>query len=817
MNMKNTFRWIPTFCLVFLFLISSLAPLSNGDDESKNYWGEIDVLDPNLKYHLENDKKNEFEVLIQFKGNVLEEDIQKLEKLKFKIFEKFDVIPMVFAKGSRESIYELSKDQRIFWIEYNAPMKYYMNVSAYTIQAKKVLEREIILPDGERLDPIDGSGVTVVVLDSGIDGTHPDLEYTPINLEAGEKPRKGMKVIYNVKKDQNATGQNDVLPWIPMEDTDTTSGHGTHVAGTVAGTGDASAGDVMGIAPGAWLIGLSMGELFATIDEFQGLKWVYEHSRPGNNPANIRVVTNSWGPGEPFDNLDPNDASIRMIEKIVYENNVAVIFAAGNDGRGDEDGREDTVNIFGKVPAAICVAAAERDGSGIAEFSSRGNKDKVETYPDVAAPGVKIWSAAATKTIIGAMVQGRDFVEKQGAANPYYLAISGTSMATPHVAGVAALLWQACPSLKVSEVDEDFEGEIPFKIKDVEGDLYSIERTKIHEIELILKLTADYIEPDGENLVPEDHRKGILGKKFDYAQGYGLVNADRAVALALYLNHLRDPDSDGEVEHPDVSVLDAYKEFKKIMVNKEPEKRKTDVISTIWQGKFVDMDKSLQEESEFYGDTIPAAIQKHKVFVPETAREMKVSFTYYPYGLRVRPGVSLPSSSYADLTLTIDANGDGEREEPSGLILPGTPPFAPDPLRPYTKTLTLDLTTDDWKKHLGQEWTFDVYGYALSTSLNVIHAGVQCPYTVEVKISLSPNENTAINKRFYNFEEPSELYKEGSYSGTVSLPRYYYDLGIKGEEEKSELVPLWFMGGVIILAVLLIALAWKMRYRKDSG
>jgi len=800
--------------LMLLLLLTSLGLPFLQAEPGGNPSKEQDVIDPNLRDHLENDESDGFEVLVQFQDELRERDLERMRELGFTIHQSFDVIPLVFATGFRDSIYRLADYQRTFWMEYNAPMQYHMNLSTYTIQAQKVHEREIISPNSkEMLSPIDGTGVTVVVLDSGIDGAHPDLEFDPINLEFGEEPRPGQKLIYNVKKDQNVTGDDPDETWgPPVEDTDTSSGHGTHCAGTIGGTGDASAGDVIGVAPGAWLIGLSMGELFATIDEFSGLLWVYEHSRPENNPANIRVVSNSWGPGEPFDNLDPNDASIRMIEKLVYENNVVVVFSAGNNGRGNHDGASDTVNIFSKVPGAISVAAATRNGKALSDFTSRGNKDKLETFPDIAAPGVRIWSAAATKTLIGAAVVGSNIIEEQGAANPYYLAISGTSMSCPHVSGLSALLWQACPSLRMSDVDEDFDGKVPFKIEDVEGDLYDIEKTEIHEVELILKLTADYIKPTDSNLVPTEYHRGLKDRKFDYAQGYGLVNADRAVALALYLNHLRDPDGDGIAEHPQRTVYDAYEGYRKIMKNDLPETQKTDAISTSWKGRFVDIDKSIQTESEFYGDTVPGAIQKHEVFVPGSAREMIVSFTYYPYDLRIKAGASIPTGSYADLTLTIDADGDGTREFPGGAIVPGLPPFLPNPSRTHTITTSLDLTTSPWNELKGQSWTFDVYGYALSPDLKALYSGLQAPYSVELEIFLAPDENTRMDDyRFYEFEAPSDIYEGAKHDGTVSLPQYHYDLTAKADDDDSELVPVWFMGSFIILAVAVIALAWKMR------
>ena len=116
-----------------------------------------------------------------------------------------------------------------------------------------------------------------------------------------------------------------------------------------------------------------MGELAFTIDEYSALEHVYQLSKPGSATQqawNIKVVTNSWGPGFPFDSIDANDLTVQIIEKITIENNVAVIFANGNDGG---EGDEDQSNIFAKVPAAIGVAASNRDGIGMSDFSSRGD------------------------------------------------------------------------------------------------------------------------------------------------------------------------------------------------------------------------------------------------------------------------------------------------------------------------------------------------------------------------------------------------------------------------------------------------------------
>lgn len=756
------------------------------------------VTDPLLRHKLDNaEKGDKLEVIIQFEDKIEKKDLKYLKALNFKIHKEFRIIPAVFATGTKDSIITLSNYQRIHWIEYNAPLKYYMDESAKTIKADYVWERSII-ENEEFKSPIDGSGVTVVVLDSGIDGSHPDLEYTPINMESGETPEEDDKVIYNVKSDQNPQ------PWVTWENTDTSSGHGTHCAGTVGGTGDASAGKIKGIAPNVWLIGVSMGELFATIDEYNALVWVYEHSKPGNNPANIRVVTNSWGPGEPFDNFDPNDASIKLINKLTYENNVAVIFAAGNAGENNHDGSTDTVNIFGKVPAAISVAATLRNGKGLANFSSRGQKDKIETYPDIAAPGVQIWSSAARMTLIGGAILTQDYLEEQGAMNPYYLAISGTSMATPHVAGLAALLFQACPSLTISDVDEDID-EAPITISDNEGDEYQVEETKIHEIELILKLTADYIQNDGENGVPSENITGILNRSLDYAQGYGLVNAEKAVGVALALTKLRDPDGNGVIDN-NASVFDALNKYEGIITGGLEEKE-TDVITAKWDGEFIDADSSFQE-SEFYGDVIPASDQRHSLFIPGETKKLKISLDYIPLSTRTE-ATALPSGSYSDLHLIIDADGDGNRDSPQGPIVPD--PIVNDPSKNVTKTYEFGPEDEILKNFKGSNWTFDIIGYSFGNYLPQIDKGARNEYSINVEITLDTSNNPVIDFRGFDFGEPSSDYEYG----TVMIQKHYYDLSEEIEEGDEKDDDKWKWIGVLgILAFIAIIILFLLMRKK---
>ena len=791
-------------CALALQMFPVAALASAPDDQ---------VLDPALRYRLSiADDSDRIEVLIQFEDEVTRRDTAYLEVHGFELYRTFTAIPGVFASGEKSEIERLSNYPRTRWIEFNAPMKYYMNMTRYTIEAQDVWLSQIRDRD-EVSGPINGSGVTVVVLDSGIDGTHPDLDYNPVDLDGGERPQPGQKVILNLKKDQNTAGE----PFVPFKNTDTTSGHGTHCAGTVAGNGQASAGRIQGVAPGAWLIGVSMGELFATIDEYSGLEWVYEHSQPNDNPANIRVVTNSWGPGYPFDSLDPNDASAQMVNSIVHENNVAVVFAAGNDGSTNHDGHEDTVNIFAKVPAAISVAASTRDGKGLADFSSRGDRTLVETWPDIAAPGVRIWSAAARSTMIGAGIGLQDLTRDE--KDPFYLAISGTSMATPHVAGLVALLWDACPSMTMSETLEDFEGELPIVVQENSGNFdggpYEFDDARIHESELILKLTSGYIKDTGNNGIPSGNGSVRIGKgsrTFDYAQGYGLVNAKRAVALALKLQYLRDPDGDGIVDHPEITVWDAYNGYEKI-IKEGMYSKKTDTLHHSWVGEFVDSDKALAEQSSIYEDSVPTTNQKHSVFIPEDTDELLIHFTYYPLYFKYEDITDLPEGSFGMLFLTIDVDEDGEPDYPEESLIPDTIMIS-DPTAKQSTWIRIDFTASPFDGARDRNWTFDTMGYAYGIGGLywdiLVGKGTRIAYNVDMRYRLDAEEKPRIPYDGFSFGEPSSQY----FDGKVHIKQNWYVL--RGQDDDDDLFDLSPEIGVsmILLFVIGLTASWLVLKRR---
>jgi subtilisin family serine protease len=240
----------------------------------------------------------------------------------------------------------------------------------------------------------DGRSVKVAVLDTGVDQTHPDL--------AGR--------ISEAKDFSGSSGTGDVF------------GHGTHVASTVGGTGAASGGLRKGVAPGAdLLIGKVLGDDgYGTESQvIDGMEWAASEG--------AKVVNMSLGSDEVSDGTDPMSLAV---DELSSSSGALFVVAAGNSG---EQGQE-TIGSPGAADAALTVGAVDRDDS-LAAFSSRGPRhgDRV-VKPDVTAPGVGIVAARAAGTTMGDPV------------DQYYVAASGTSMATPHVTGAAALLAQAHPT-----------------------------------------------------------------------------------------------------------------------------------------------------------------------------------------------------------------------------------------------------------------------------------------------------------------------------------------------------------------------------------
>ncbi len=243
-----------------------------------------------------------------------------------------------------------------------------------------------------------GEGVRLAVVDTGIDQEHPDLAGRIVATCA-------------------FTGEG-------VEDM---NGHGTHCASIAAGTGAASDGRYCGVAPDASLYiakvldAAGNGRMTSVM---AGVEWAVDEG--------VQVISLSLGGSGP---CDGTDALSEMCDAAVAEG-VVVCVAAGNEGPEPY-----TVGAPGCARDVITIGAAS-DLDRIATVSSRGPTRDGRLKPDVVLPGVEIVAARAQGTRMGTVV------------DEHYTAASGTSMATPHAAGICALLLQAEPGLTPEEVKE---------------------------------------------------------------------------------------------------------------------------------------------------------------------------------------------------------------------------------------------------------------------------------------------------------------------------------------------------------------------------
>ncbi|MEU1616552.1 S8 family serine peptidase [Streptomyces sp. NPDC005722] len=238
-----------------------------------------------------------------------------------------------------------------------------------------------------------GEGVKVAVLDTGYDPNHPDL--------------KGLVV-----DSANFTGEADAADG---------HGHGTHVTSTVAGSGAASGGRYKGVAPGARILAGKVCTADGNCDDsavIEGLAWAAQHG--------AKVINLSLGDTD----TPGTDAVEAMVDTVTRDHGALVVAAAGNNGAGSR------VSSPASADRALAVGAAEADDDR-AEFSSVGPRTGDSGLkPDLIAPGVNVTAAMAGGTT----------------AEDGYVAMSGTSMATPHVAGAAAILFQQHPDWTPEQV-----------------------------------------------------------------------------------------------------------------------------------------------------------------------------------------------------------------------------------------------------------------------------------------------------------------------------------------------------------------------------
>ena len=362
-------------------------------------------------------------------------------------------INTVYAFGPVEGFDALIQAPEVIFLEDAGTEPLNLETGTWATRARTLyeltggLDLRVSAPNG---DPLDGRGVGIAIVDSGVDGTHPDLKWSGLG-GADIKLIRNFKVVCGMP-DLATAGCAGLAQLTDMVDSDTTSGHGTHVAGIAAGNG--LAGDDernwQGVAPGASLYGFGAGEGTTIVvpHAAAAYQWIITNGASQNPP--IRVVTNSWGSAG---NHNPSLAISQLTNQLVALG-IPVVWSAGNSAG---TGADVQTNQYGNnpTPGVIQVANYNDQETGtrsgtLSGSSSRGLATNPATWPDVSAPGSFIQSACKEGSVTCTPAFGTEniYVNNKG-----YVRVSGTSMAAPHVAGAIALLRQADPSLTPADIE----------------------------------------------------------------------------------------------------------------------------------------------------------------------------------------------------------------------------------------------------------------------------------------------------------------------------------------------------------------------------
>lgn len=332
-------------------------------------------------------------IIIQFK-EINKNVINRINSMAFDLKSELPLIDGYSGSMSTEIIYDLSLSPEVEYISFDHHVFVQLDISTSTMEAYFPHDR------GYK-----GEGITVAVIDTGT-SPHDDL-IKPINRIIDFKD-----FIFGKK--------------VPYDD----NGHGTHVAGIIAGNGNSSNGRYKGVAPKANILSIKALDENgggSTSKIIEAISYIIETK----DKYNTRIINLSLG--TPATSKCKNDPLCKAVKKAA-DSGLIVVTAAGNSGPKIgtilSPGISEDVITVGAVDDKRTVAI---DDDSIAKFSSRGPTNEGINKPDLVAPGVNIRSLSNTKL-------------------DSYTSLSGTSMATPLVSGSIALLLNKYNNLDSKEV-----------------------------------------------------------------------------------------------------------------------------------------------------------------------------------------------------------------------------------------------------------------------------------------------------------------------------------------------------------------------------
>lgn len=382
-----------------LFVLVPVVPAAPPGPEEPSWWeatsldADRDGIDDALRA-----AQGRLHVLVSYASQPTPAERAALERAGALVLLEVRVVPVLVAEADASALARLARAPGVVLVEQDRPLWPLLDKSRPAVRAEAA-RQEL---------GVTGRGVAIAVLDSGIDTGHPDFAGRVVaSYDATVPPRLAGGLLGT---------QVPVLP-------DVTDGHGTHVAGIAAGPGTRSSGRYAGMAPGAALVNIKVFDGTGNGSSsyvLQGIDWALGQAAR----LRIRILQMSLG-GEP---TDGTDALSRGVDAAA-DKGLLTVAAAGNTGPGER-----TVGVPGVARRALTVGAVD-DAQRVAQFSSRGPTKDGRQKPDIVAPGVYIMS-----TLPATAGKGQ-----------YYGELSGTSMAAPHAAGVAALVFEANATLSPAE------------------------------------------------------------------------------------------------------------------------------------------------------------------------------------------------------------------------------------------------------------------------------------------------------------------------------------------------------------------------------
>jgi serine protease AprX len=380
---------------------------------------ELSKLDPVLQQRVLADKKGSSPVIIRFSdGHLLKSAVQVVEESEGSVRRRLPIIEGQVAVIPNRTLLRLASRKAVERISLDRPVVGANELTGATVGATAV-RHELGL---------DGAGVGVVIIDSGVSAHH-DLAST--------------------------NGASRVVRFVDFVNGQEQSyddyGHGTHVAGIIAGNGADSGGARAGMAPGARLVVLKVldGSGKGSIsDVIAALDYAVEH----RNELNIGVINLSVATGV-YESYETDPLTIATRRAV--NAGITVVTAAGNNGKSPE-GRTSYAGVTapGNAPWVLTVGASSHMGTEarfddtVATFSGRGPAAvDFGAKPDILAPGVGIESLATPGTHLSTLYAQYLLPGTLPGVSMPYLSLSGTSMSSPVVTGTVALMLQANPAL----------------------------------------------------------------------------------------------------------------------------------------------------------------------------------------------------------------------------------------------------------------------------------------------------------------------------------------------------------------------------------